>query len=103
LTDARRTFILSLMKTAASKTVREFRVEAHGAHTLAMFGAVLGAFGREPLLTRDGAWSTVRHLLASDRDIHTVKVFRGGSLVWRAFRQVDGSWVDANTALPVAA
>ncbi len=87
-----------------TKTPREFRVEGHGASILYMFGQVsssVNPFVRESLLTREGAWSTVKNLMG--KDLHTIKVFKNGALVWRAFRQVDGSWVDAATALEVAA
>jgi hypothetical protein len=91
------------MKTT-TKTGREYRVEGHGASLLVMHGGVsskVNAFAREPLLTREGAWSTVK-ALAKSGQYHTIKVFRGGALAFRAWRQNDGTYMDPVTCKTVA-
>lgn len=82
-----------------NKTARQFRVEGHGQSVLSMVGGVanhVNPYVQDPLLTREGAWSTAKALMARGT-YHTVKVYRGGTVVWRAFRQVDGTYVDAET------
>jgi hypothetical protein len=86
-----------------SNTDRTYRVEGHGKSLLVMFGGCIGSHGRrEPLLTRAGAWSTVR-AMASEGHCHTIKVFNAGRLVFRAFQQADGCYIDAETCETIAA
>jgi hypothetical protein len=88
-----------------STTNRRYRVEAHSDHTLAMFGGVTTAcspFRPEPLLTRAGAWSTVKHLVG-EGGYHTIKVFRDGAFIWSARLQNDGTYLDMKTCETVAA
>ncbi len=82
------------------KTERTYRVEGHAKSSLLMFGGCIGAHGREPLMTKAGAWSTVKSVAAAGQ-CHTIKVFAAGALVFRAFRQADGSYIDAATCAPV--
>ncbi len=85
-------------------SAREYRIEAHGASILRMVGGVssdANHFVREPLMTREGAWSSARASMVND--FHTVKVFRNGALVFRAFKQVGGEWIDAKTCKVVKA
>ncbi len=79
---------------------REFRIEGHGNHTLYMRGNVASSsnsFTREPLFTRAGAWDVAKQFMKIE-DLHTIKVFRSGVMVFQAFRQTDGSWCDWKTA-----
>jgi hypothetical protein len=88
--------------TATNRKARHYRVEAHGAATLVMFGGVTTAenpFRPEPLLTREGAWSSVKHLVAegAKQGYHTIKVFRDGALCLTLWRQDAGGYMDPKT------
>jgi hypothetical protein len=84
------------------KTSREYRVEGHSTDTLQMFGGVATATDpyHAPWLTREGAWSTVQYLARIGK-VHTIKVYKGGTVVYRAFKQVGGEYIDAKTGKPV--
>lgn len=101
-----------------NRNSKGYRVEAHGAGVLSVNdGRCPGAPSWTVAhgLTRESAWTQARAYMASNAsttgaNYHTVKVFgptaRGNmsdTLVWRAFAQADGTWIDAATALTVAA
>ena len=75
---------------------KEYRVEGHGTELLMIGGVTtaLSPYRPSSLLTRQGAWSTIQSLVAG-RKYHTLKVYKGGTLVYRAYRNVDGSYVDS--------
>jgi hypothetical protein len=88
-------------------TNRSYRVEAHSDHTLVMIGgatSALSPFRPESLLTREGAWSSVKRLIAegAEQEYHTIKVFRDGAFVWIARRQNDGTYLDMVSCETVA-
>ena len=66
-----------------------FTVEGQGA----------GVLTRTKANTREIAWTEARLCMVDT--FHTVKVLLGGVVVFRAFRQTDGSWIDAKTAKTV--
>jgi len=72
-----------------SNAANGFTVEGHGA----------GVLTRTKASTREMAWAEARLCMVDT--FHTVKVVRAGATVFRAFRQVDGSWVDAKNAKTV--
>lgn len=71
-----------------------YTVEAHGVQLV-----VHGDRGR---LSRVGAWESVKALSAVG-SAHTIKVLRGGAVVFRALRQADGSYINAETCETIAA
>ena len=97
--------ILSLMNSAttAVKAARQYRVEGHGQSVLVVRGgegSPISSYRNMPLITREDAWEAVK-TFAARGDLRTIKVHKSGELVFRAFHNVDGSWIDANTALAV--
>ena len=63
-------------------------------------GSPISSYRNMPLTTREGAWEAVK-TFAARGDLHTIKEYKSGELVFRAFHNVNGSWIDAETALAV--
>lgn len=74
-----------------SNAANGFTVEGHGNGTLS----------RTKSPTREGAWVEARLYMVDT--FHTVKVLSAGVVVFRAFKQTDGSWIDAKTCKVVKA
>ncbi len=72
-----------------TNATKSYTVEGHGAGTLT----------RTKAMTRELAWAEAKLCMVDT--FHTVKVLSAGVVVFRAFKQADGSWIDAKTCKTV--
>ncbi len=99
------------MKTTTETTVAKFAVEGHGVGVLCIRGDDTNSFAnrwtREAKLAKRAAWDVAKDMMRQGDRYSIVYVkprayADRSEAVFTAFRQVDGSWVDAKTGLTIA-